>query len=56
MHQLTTRLVKTKSVVVVEDLNVSGMLKDHCPAQAIVDVGFGELRRQLEYKAAWYGC
>jgi putative transposase len=56
LHQLTSRLAKTKSVVVIEDLNVFGMLKNHHLAQAIGDVGFYELRRQLTYKAAWYGC
>jgi putative transposase len=56
LHQFTSRLAKTKSVVVIEDLNVSGMLKNHHLAQAISDVGFGEFRRQLIYKAAWYNC
>jgi putative transposase len=56
LHQLTSRLAKTKSVVVIEDLNVAGMLKNHHLAHAIGDVGFGAFRRQLSYKAAWYGC
>jgi len=56
VHQLTSRLAKTKSVVVIEDLNVAGMLKNHSLALAISDVGWGAFRRQLTYKAAWYGC
>src|SRR5258707_5699506 len=55
VHQFTSRLAKTKSVVVIEDLNVSGMLKNHHLSQAISDVGFAEFRRQLTYEAAWYG-
>ena len=55
LHQVTTRLAKTKSVLVIEDLNVSGMLKNHYLAQAIGDVGFYEFKRQLLYKASWYG-
>lgn len=56
LHQLTSRLAKTKAAVVIEDLNVTGMLQNHHLAQAIGDVGFFEFRRQLTYKAAWYGC
>ena len=40
----------------LEDLNVSGMLKNHCLAQAIADVGLSEFRRQLGYKGKWHGC
>jgi putative transposase len=56
LHQVTTRLAKTKSVLVIEDLNVGGMLKNHHLAQAVGDVGFYEFKRQLLYKAAWYGA
>jgi putative transposase len=56
LHRLTTSLAKSKAVVVIEYLNVSGMLKNHHLAQAISDVGWGEFRRQLEYNAAWYSC
>jgi putative transposase len=56
LHQITSRLAKTKSVVVLEDLNVKGMLKNHCLAQAIADVGMAEFKRQMTYKGQWYGC
>jgi putative transposase len=41
--------------VVVEHLNVAGMLRNHRLARRIADAGFGELRRQLGYKTAWAG-
>lgn len=56
LHQATTFLTKTKSAIVLENLNVSGMLKNHHLAQAIADVGMYEFRRQLKYKGDWYGC
>ncbi len=42
-------------MAVIEDLSVNGMVKGPNLAQAISDVGMGELRRQLAYKANWYG-
>jgi putative transposase len=56
LHQATTFLTITKSAIVLENLNVSGMMKNHHLAQAIADVGLYEFRRQLEYKGQWYGC
>ena len=57
LHNISYHVTaKTKpSTVVVEDLNVAGMLKNHCLAKALADASFGELRRQIEYKGQWYG-
>lgn len=56
LHQATTFLTKTKSAIVLENLNVNGMMKNHHLAQAIADIGLYEFRRQIVYKGAWYGC
>ena len=53
-HKLTTRLCRENQSVVIEDLNVSGMLANARLARAIADVGFYEFRRQLQYKAQRY--
>jgi putative transposase len=50
-HKLTTRLCRENQAVAIEDLNVRGMLANHRLARAIADVGFHEVRRQLQYKA-----
>ncbi len=63
LHKATTSLVaKNKpsdqrpAVIVIEDLNVSGMLKNRHLSRAIADVGLYEWRRQIEYKARDAGC
>jgi putative transposase len=48
-------LARQFGTVVIEDLYVAGMLKNHRLARHISDASFGELRRQLEYKAVWNG-
>lgn len=54
-HKLSPRLCCENQVVVIEDLNVRGMLANARLARSVADVGFHELRRQLQYKAARYG-
>jgi putative transposase len=56
LHKITTYLCKNHAKVVIEDLAVSNMVKNHKLAQVICDCGFGELRRQLNYKAKKFGC
>ncbi len=55
LHQLSTSITRRFHTIGIEDLNVKGMLRNRHLARAIADMGFYELRRQLEYKAARRG-
>jgi putative transposase len=54
-HKLTTDLTRRFRTIVIEDLNVSGMSKNHALAGAVLDGGWYAIRRQLEYKATMRG-
>jgi putative transposase len=55
LHQVSNLLVKTHDRLVLEDLNVTGMLTNRRLAAAISDAAWGELARQVAYKSAWRG-
>jgi putative transposase len=55
LHKLTTLLAKNHGAVVIEDLNVSGIMANRKLAKAIADMSFFEFRRQLTYKCELYG-
>jgi len=55
LHKLTTDLVLNHTTIGIEDLNVQGMAANRKLARHIMDQSFYEFRRQLEYKAKWYG-
>ncbi|WP_074317597.1 RNA-guided endonuclease InsQ/TnpB family protein [Micromonospora cremea] len=55
LHKLSTRLVRENQTVVIEDLSVRNMLRNHSLARAISDAAWTHLRNMIEYKAAWYG-
>ena len=55
LHKMSTEVARTYAFIGLEDLNVKGMLSNHCLAQAVSDASFFEVKRQLLYKSEQYG-
>lgn len=54
LNKVSTKICRENQTIVIEDLHVKGMMRNHCLARAISDIGFAEFRRQLEYKSQIY--
>ena len=55
LNKVSWQIVRDNGTIVLEDLNIKGMMKNHCLAKSVADVSLADLVRMIKYKAAWYG-
>lgn len=55
LHKVSKRIISENQTIIIEDLNVSGMLKNHCLSKGIASASWGEFFRMLQYKSDWLG-
>lgn len=54
LHQITNKIIKDNQIIILEDLNVKGMLKNHKLAKSIQELSLHRFKSLLEYKSKWY--
>ena len=55
LQKTSTEIIRENQTIILEDLNVVGMMKNHCLARAIGEIGWSTFKTYLQYKSEWYG-
>ena len=54
LHQISNQLLNENQIIVMENLNVSGMMKNHCLAKSIQELSLNHFKSMLVYKSEWF--